>query len=238
VAGLFSNIVKPSADPKWPDTLSFKIRNGGCLIEGGTTIQDSKGRWKIDTIKWKESTTTPVQVVMDSGKAYDAPRVYMSIPGDDSKYTEKIIVKNAAGENVKRFVNWGDVRRGSEIQIQFKFGKIWKSPMGLTVSLDIVQALIDPPQIKSTTAFAGKRCVEPTDEELLAISEGGTEGAQEAQPSPPPASGGGYVPTFDEEEVEKNEVVEAESKEFSSPVKESVATAPSAPKKKRKTAEE
>lgn len=199
------------------------------MIEGGTTSQDAKGRWKIDSIKWKESTSLPVQVVMDSGKAYEAPRVYMSIPGDDSKYTEKIIVKSSSGENVKRFVHWGDVRRGSEIQIQFRFGKIWKSPMGLTISLDIVQALIEPPLIKSSSAFAGKRCVEPEEEEVSAeVSE-----APEASPSPVPTTGGGYVPTFDEDEEKQEEV----PKEFSSPIKDSAPSIPSAPKKKRKSAE-
>jgi hypothetical protein len=243
--GLFSSIEKISSDPRWQNTINFKIPKAAHLIEGGATEQDSKGKWKTSYIKFKESTTGPAQIVLDSGKSYDAPRIFMALTPDGTKYTDKILVKGQSGETVKRFINWGDVKPGSEIEIQFKFGKIWKTPMGLTVSLEVVQAIFYPPPPKNSTAFAGKRCVEPTDEELLAIMEGGA--SSEAKPQEEiPQGGGGYVPTFEEDAPEVPEVPEAKEeetleapKEFTSPVKESSSSsAPGAPKKKRKTAEE
>ena len=239
--GLFSSIEKISSDPRWQNTINFKIPKAAHLIESGATEQDSKGKWKTSYIKFKESTTGPAQIVLDSGKSYDAPRIFMALTSDGTKYTDKIIVKNQSGEPVKRFLNWGDVKAGSEIEIQFKFGKIWKTPMGLTVSLEVVQAIFYPPPPKSSTAFAGKRCVEPSDEELLAIMEGS---ASEAKPEEEiPQGGGGYVPTFEEDAVEapeKEEISETleAPKEFTSPTKEPSSSAPGAPKKKRKTAEE
>jgi hypothetical protein len=238
--GLFSSIEKISTNPQWENTANFKIPRAAHLLESGATEQDSKGKWRTAYIKWKESTTGPAQIVLESGKSYDAPRIFMAL-GDGSKYTDKIIVKNEKGEPVKRFVNWGDVKPGSEIEIQFKFGKIWKTPMGLTAGLEVVQAIFYPPAPKSSSAFAGKRCVEdPSESELMALMEGSssTEKTEEEIPQ----GGGGYVPTFEEDAPEsesREEVIEAkDSKDFSSPVKETSATVPGAPKKKRKTAEE
>ena len=243
--GLFSSIEKISSDPRWQNTVNFKIPKAAHLIEGGATEQDNKGKWRISHIKWKESSTGPAQIVLDSGKSFDAPRIFMALTQDGTKYTDKIIVKDDKGEPVKRFVNWGDVKPGSEIEIQFKFGKLWKTPMGLTAGLEVVQAIFYPPPPKSSAAFAGKRCVEPSEEELLALMEGS---APEKTEEEIPQGGGGYVPTFEEdspprearEVSESREELEApkEAKEFSSPIKETSSSLPSAPKKKRKTAEE
>lgn len=231
---LFGSLEKISSDPKWPNTVNFKIPKAASLITGGTTSQDSKGKWRIEEMIWKESKEGPVQIVLESGKSFDAPRIYMALPGDGTKYTDKIIAPDASGTKVKRFLNWGDVKKGSEIEIQFKFGKVWYTPMGITLSLEIVQALFYPPAPKSSTSFAGKRCVEPTDEELLAA----TEAVESVEaPAESGAAGGGFVPTFDEDETN----VESAEKpaEFTSPVKESTgSSAPGAPKKKRKTTSE
>ena len=234
--------MKISTNPQWEDTANFKLKGAAHLIEGGATEQDSKGRWRISYIKWKESTTGPAQIVMESGKTYDAPRIYMAL-GDGSKYTDKIIKKNEKGEPFKRIVNWGDVQPGSQIEIVFGIGKIWKTPMGLTVTLEIKQAIFYPPEPKSSSAFAGKRCVEdPSETELLALMEGSAAAAEKTEEEIP-QGGGGYVPTFEEDAPEtelREEVFEApkDPKEFSSPAKETSNTAPGAPKKKRKTAEE
>lgn len=238
VMSLFGSLEKISSDPKWPNTVNFKIPKASSLITGGTTSQDSKGKWKIDGITWKESKEGPVQIVMESGKSYDAPRIFMALPGDGTKYTDKIIAPDATGAKVKRFLNWGDVKKGSEIEIQFKFGKVWYTPMGISLSLEIEQALFYPPAPKSSMSFAGKRCVEPTDEELLAATEAVESEAAETIESVA-AGGGGFVPTF-EDETNAEEPVEKPA-EFSSPAKESsssTAAAPGAPKKKRKTTTE
>ena len=220
--------MKKSSDPKWPDTVNFKIAKAASLISGGSTIQDSKGKWKVDNIVWIESKDGPVQITTESGKSYDAPRIYMALPGDGTKYTDKIIATDASGNKNKRFLNWGDVKKGSEIEIQFKFGKVWYTPMGITLGLEIVQALFYPPAPKTTTTFAGKRCVEPTDEELLAATEGASSSVVESEGAG--GGGGGFVPTFDEDETA------VEKPPISSPTKESSSSsssAPGAPKKKR-----
>ena len=233
--------MKRSSDPKWPDTVNFKIPKAASLILGGSTTQDSKGKWKIDNMEWKKSKDGPVQVILENGKSYDAPRIFMALPGDGTKYTDKIIDTDSSGAKEKRFLNWGDVKKGSEIEIQFKFGKVWYTPMGITLSLEIVQALFYPPAPKTTTSFAGKRCVEPTDDELLAATEG-VSSMGESEGAAGGAGGGGFVPTFDEDEnVEA--VVEKPVVQISSPTKESSSSsssssAPSAPKKKRKTTAE
>ncbi len=224
---------KPSSDPsKWPATVNFKIKNAGSLIKGGVTEQDSKGKWKIAKIDWNESTTAPVPIKMESGKTYDAPGIFMALPGD--KITDKIIKEDPqTKEKVRRFLNWGDVPRGSEFEAEIKLGKPWKTPMGITTSFEIVRAVFYPPAPKSTSAFAGKRCVEPTDEELLSMMEASPE---TSAPVPTSSEVAGYVPTFDEDETTLESM---ESGAVSSPVKESKeATAPGAPKKKRKTVEE
>jgi len=230
VRSLVGPVVKKSSDPKWPDTVNFKIPKASSYISGGSTIQDSKGKWKVDNIVWIESKDGPVQITTESGKSYDATRIYMALPGDGTKYTDKIIATDASGNKVKRFLNWGDVKKGSEIEIQFKFGKVWYTPMGITLGLEIVQALFYPPAPKTTTTFAGKRCVEPTDEELLDATEGVSSSVVEGAGG----GGGGFVPTFDEDETSVEPAVE-KPPIFSSPVKESSSSssAPSAPKKKR-----
>ena len=235
---LFGSLEKISSDPKWPNTVNFKIPKAASLITGGTTSQDSKGKWKIDSMNWKESKEGPAQIVLESGKSYDAPRIFMALPGDGTKYTDKIISTDASGNKVKRFLNWGDVKNGSEIEIQFKFGKVWYTPMGISMSLEIVQALFYPPAPKSSTSFAGKRCVEPTDEELLAATEGVESGGAAEVNAESGAAGGGFVPTFEDDETNVEDSAEKPS-EFTSPVKESnPSVAPGAPKKKRKTTHE
>jgi len=228
-------IVKNSSDPKWLPTVNFKIPNASSLISGGSTSQDLRGKWKIDNIVWTESKEGPVQVIKESGKSYDAPRIFQALPGDGTRYTDKIIVTDASGNKVKRFLNWGDVKKGSEIEIQFKFGKVWYTPMGITLGLEIVQALFYPPTPKTTTTFAGKRCVEPTDEELLAAAEGTSSSTVESESSGGAGGGGGggFVPTFDEDETVEPAV--EKPVQFSSPAKESSSSssAPGAPKKKR-----
>jgi hypothetical protein len=231
---LVSSLEKPSSDPsKWPATVNFKIKNAGSLIKGGMTEQDSKGKWKIAKIDWNESSTGPVPIKMESGKTYDAPAIFMALPGD--KITDKIIKEDPqTKEKVRRFLNWGDVPRGSEFEAEIKLGKPWKTPMGITTSFEIVRAVFYPPAPKSTSAFAGKKCVEPTDEELLSMMEASPETSAPAAATSSEVAG--YVPTFDEDEITLESM---ESAAVSSPVKESKeSAAPGAPKKKRKIADE
>jgi len=235
VRSLVGPVVKKSSDPKWPDTVNFKIPKASSLISNGSTIQDSKGKWKVENIVWTESKEGPVQVITESGKSYDAPRIYMALPGDGTKYTDKIIATDASGNKVKRFLNWGDVKKGSEIEIQFKFGKVWYTPMGITLGLEIVQALFYPPAPKTTTSFAGKRCVEPTDEELLAATEGVSSSMVESEGAGAAGGGGGFVPTFDEDETVEPAVEKEKPVQISSPIKESSSSsAPGAPKKMKR----
>lgn len=249
---LVSSLEKPSSDPaKWPAVVNCKIKNAGNLIKGGSTEMKPNGQYKIVEIKWNTSSTGPVPLLYESGKSGKAPDLYMALPGDGNKITDKIIKKDPqTGETSKRYLSWGDVERGSEIEAVIRVGNPWKTPMGISSNFEIVEAVFYPPAPKSSTSFSGKRFIEdPSDQELMGMQpdETSAESPSPAQQEP----GAGYVPTFDDDDEgvadtsasearasADVDLVKEETKEFASPVKEkeeSSQSAPGAPTKKRKT---
>jgi len=190
--------VSQPADPKYKPTVSMKVPHASTMIKGGK-LNDKGDR--VALIEWNHSDV-PLKAKSSYGRDIPVAQLYLAMDDEFKTYTPKYV-----GEDKSiRQVSWGDATAKDKFVFEVTLDKVWKGPVGITISITIKKGLWRPSPRTAKVEFQGREEVDPSLEQLLAIS------GQAPASSGAGASGGAgaaapQVPLFDEEDEEEREAM-------------------------------
>ena len=170
----------------------MKVPHASTMIRGGK-LNDKGDR--VSQIDWIHSEV-PLKAKSSYGRDLPVAQLYLAMDDEFKTYTSKYVSEDKS----MRQVSWGDATAKDKFVFEVSVDKVWKGPVGITISITIKKGLWRPSPRTAKVEFQGREEVDPSLEQLLAISG----------QAPPISSGGAppQVPLFDEDDAEEREAME------------------------------
>jgi hypothetical protein len=190
--------VTQPADPKYKSTVSMKVPHAAVMIRGGKL--NEKGD-RVALIDWVHSES-PLKAKSSYGRDISVAQLYLAMDDEFKTYTSKYV----GDDKAMRQVSWGDPTAKDKFVFEVTLDKVWKGPVGITISITIKKGLWRPSPRTAKVEFQGREEVDPSLEQLLVIS-GQASASSAAAAAAAAAAAPPQVPLFEEDDAEEREAM-------------------------------